>query len=192
MPFPFDAGGPLTSAAALADPPPYRRHRSAMIYDNVARRLVTGLKFADRVELAPWMAKLMAAAGRDLIGECDLIVPAPMHRLRLQARRYNQAAEIARHLGRLTGLAYAPLALERRRNTPPQVGLGRTERTRNVAGAFFVPPGQKAAIAGCAVLAIDDVYTTGATIKACARALLRGGAASVDALTFAIAPAGDI
>jgi ComF family protein len=191
-PFPFDSGGVAISPAAIADPPPFRRHRSAMVYDDIARRLATGLKFSDRAELAPFMARLMAAAGRELVAEADLIVPAPLHRLRLQSRRYNQAAEIARHLAVNAGLAFAPLALERRRNTQPQIGLGRKERMRNVAGAFLVPPGEKAAVAGRRILLVDDIYTTGSTLSACARALLRAGAASVDALTFAMAAPVDI
>ena len=82
--------------------------------------------------------------------------------------------------------AYAPLAIERRRKTRPQVGLSRVERLKNVSGAFVVPDAWKNVIAGRKIILVDDVITTGATIEACASALKRSGAARVDVLALAL------
>ena len=107
-------------------------------------------------------------------------------RRRLLARRFNQAAVLAREVARLTGLGYEPLLLERTRATASQVGLSRGQRQRNVAGAFAVPPRLEARAKGRKILLIDDVITTGSTVGACARVLRRVGAARVDVLALAL------
>ena len=156
------------------------------LYDDVARGLVHRLKYEDRHDLARPMARMMAGAGRDLIAQADCIVPVPLHRWRLWRRRFNQAALLARPLADGAGLPFLPNALIRRRATRSQVGLSRAGRAENLSGAFHVPPAEAYRIAGLRVLLVDDVRTTGATANAAARALLRGGAASVDLLTFAL------
>ncbi len=132
------------------------------------------------------MARMMAAAGRDLIAEADCIVPVPLHRWRLWRRRFNQAALLARPIAEGAELPFLPQVLARRRATRTQVGLSRAARAENLAGAFSVPKAGAAHIAGRRVLLVDDVRTTGSTGNAAARALLRGGASSVDLLTFAL------
>jgi predicted amidophosphoribosyltransferase len=89
-------------------------------------------------------------------------------------------------VARLTGLQYAPAVLVRARRTAPQVGLSRQQRRDNVAGAFAVAPGQGSALTGANIVLIDDVITTGATVRACARPLKRAGAARVDVLALAM------
>ncbi len=184
-PFEFDHGAGSVSPEAIADPPPFERLRSVAVYNDLARSLVSGLKFGDRIELAPWMARWMSVTGRELIADCDLIVPVPLYWRRLFFRRFNQSAELARNIGKLSGKAHMPLALERRKKTRQQVGLSVTERVRNVQGAFIVPIHAKPLIEGRRVLLVDDVYTSGATVKACTRALRRAGVSGVDVLTFA-------
>ena len=127
----------------------------------------------------------MRRAGGELIAEADVIVPVPLHRRRLWWRRFNQSAALAGALARQSGKPFAPLALARIRMTEQQVGLTLSQRDRNVRGAFRVPLERKGEIAGKRVLLVDDVYTTGATVKAATRALTRAGAAAVDVLTFA-------
>jgi predicted amidophosphoribosyltransferase len=105
--------------------------------------------------------------------------------MRLMKRRYNQAAEIARPLSRLSGVRYLPDALVRRRATDSQGGKSGSGRRRNVAGAFAVPPGRAPQVAGRRILLIDDVMTTGATLEGCARALKAAGAARVDVAVVA-------
>jgi len=184
-PFAHDLGEGIVSAAALADPPPFRRARSASVYGDVARRLVHQLKYYDRPHLAEVMATAMHRAGQPLLSEMGLIVPVPLYRWRLWQRRFNQAATLAAGLSRLTGVQHDPLVLERVKATRRQVGLSAAQRADNVRGAFRVPDAMRARIARRDVLLVDDVYTSGATAKAAARALLRAGAAAVDVLTFA-------
>lgn len=189
-PFPYDPGPGAVSPEAIADPPRFRRMRAAVLYDDRAARLASALKYADRTELVPMLAGWMARAGAGLLAEADLVVPVPLHRLRLLQRRYNQSAELARRVAKTAGVPYAPLALARSRRTRRQVGLGASERHRNVARAFGVPDRWRARIAGRRILLVDDVFTTGATVDAAALALLKGGAATVDVLVFARVAAG--
>ena len=184
-PFAYDLGEGALSAEAIADPPPFRRARAAVIHEGIPRHMVHSLKYRDRTDLAPWMARWMARAAADLVAECDVVVPVPLHARRFWSRRFNQAAELARAIARQSGKPFEPEALVRVKKTRQQVGLGSSGRVANVRGAFRVPDEHAIAVAGRAVLLVDDVYTTGATLKAATRALLRGRAATVDVVTFA-------
>jgi ComF family protein len=192
IPFAFDAGPGLLSVEAIADPPSYERARAAVRFDDdVARALVHALKYGDRLDLAPTMGRLMAHAGRSLLADADALVPVPLHWRRLWARRFNQSAQLAEVIARIGRKPVAYGALKRVKATPQQVGLGRSERAQNVQGAFRVPADGQVEVIGRRLLLVDDVLTSGATVDACARALLRAGAAAVDVLTFArvVAPA---
>ncbi len=159
---------------------------AALVYDDVAQTLVRGLKFFDRTDLAPHMAAWMERAAGDVLADPRaVVVPVPLHRGRLFRRRFNQSAELARALAKRAGRGFEAETLLRIRATPPQVGLGAGQRRANVRGAFAVPDARSIAIAGRPVVLVDDVFTTGATLDACARALQRGGAVAVHALTFA-------
>jgi ComF family protein len=185
IPFVYDPGPGLLSMEAIADPPAYTRARAAVRYDDVARTLVHALKYQDRTDLAPAMGRWMARAGHELLEEADVLVPVPLHWRRGWSRRYNQSGALARVIERQAGVVVARDALRRVRPTQQQIGLSRPERARNVQGAFKVAPEQKSAIQGRRVVLIDDVLTSGATVDACARALLRAKAAQVDVLVFA-------
>ena len=156
-----------------------------MRYDEGSRGLVLGFKYADRTEGAAAYGAWLARAGAELAGEADLIVPVPLHWMRLFARRFNQAALLAQALGVETGLPVVPDLLLRRRHTPSQGRLSVDQRRRNVAGAFAVKGARAPRLAGRRVLLVDDVLTTGATVSACARTLRRGGAGAVDVLVLA-------
>jgi ComF family protein len=190
IPFAFDSGAGLLSMKAIADPPAYNRARAAVRYDDVARKLVHALKYGDRLDLASTMGRWMARAGRDLLADADALVPVPLHWRRQWARRFNQSALLAQIIARTNGRVVAHGALKRVKATPQQVGLDKSERAHNVQGAFRVPAAGRAEVAGRKLLLIDDVLTSGATIDACTRALLRAGAASVDVLVFARVVAG--
>ena len=183
-PFAYDGGEGLLSMEAIANPPAYRRGRAAVRYDDIARTLVHALKYGDRLDLAPLMGRWMANAGRELFADADALVPVPLHWRRLWARRFNQSAALAATIAAESGVDVAHLALKRVKATPQQVGLSKAERAENVQGAFRVPP-DSAEVKGRRLIVIDDVLTSGATADACARALLRAGAASVDVLVFA-------
>lgn len=185
LPFEVSLGPGARSAEAIADPPPFDRARSAVIYNDVARALVARLKYGDRPELARLCARLMAQAGGELFAGDAVLVPVPLHRVRQFARRYNQSTELARCLGALTGLPVDPGLVGRTKNTRQQVGLSGDARRRNVAGAFQTSPDISSRLRGRRVIVIDDVITTGSTVKAVTRALRSGGVERIDVLSFA-------
>lgn len=191
IPFGHALADGMLSPDAIANPPVFDRARAAVAFEGIARQLVHGLKFHDRTELAPWMARWMLRVGAELAREADFVVPVPLHRRRLIVRRFNQSAELARPFAALCGVNFEAAALERSRMTRQQVGLGASEREANVRGAFRVPEKAAQLVRGKRVLLIDDVYTTGATVSSAARALLRSGAGAVDVLTFARVLPGD-
>jgi predicted amidophosphoribosyltransferase len=180
-----DDGGTLRCDDCLAAPRPWSAGRAALAYSGTGRRLVLSLKAADRTDLPRAAAGWMAAAGRDLIAPGLLVAPVPLHRWRLFRRRYNQSALLSGALARDEGLEHCPDLLVRRRATASQDGRSREARFENVAGAIAVHPGRRARLAGRAVLLVDDVMTSGATLAAAAEACLAGGAADVRALALA-------
>jgi ComF family protein len=185
LPFEFDMGDDSLCAACAADRPLYDRARSALVYDDSSRDLILRFKHADRIDGAATFAGWMARAGAELLATADIIAPVPLHRWRLVRRRYNQAAVLANTIGRTRGKLVIPDLLVRRRATASQGHLGRSQRRRNVAGAFALHPNRGQVAAGARILLIDDVLTTGATAEACARALRGAGASGVDLLVLA-------
>jgi len=185
IPFVYDPGPGILSMEAIADPPAYHRARAAVRFDDIARALVHGLKYGDRLDLAPMMGRWISHAGHELLAEADALVPVPLHWRRLWARRFNQSAALAAAISAESGVSVVGSALKRVKPTAQQVGLTRPERALNVQGAFRVPEDGKAAVAGRRLVLVDDVLTSGATVDGCARALLRAGAANVDVLIFA-------
>ncbi|HZS63770.1 MAG TPA: ComF family protein [Xanthobacteraceae bacterium] len=185
IPFAYDPGPGVLSMEAIADPPSYQRARAAVAYDDVARALVHAFKYGDRIDLSPIIGRWTANAGRELLRDADGLVPVPLHWRRLWARRFNQSAALAQTIAAESGVPVLHDALKRIKATAHQVGLSRSERSSNVQGAFRVSPTGKAQIAGRRLVLVDDVLTSGATVDACARALLRAGAANVDVLVFA-------
>jgi ComF family protein len=185
IPFVYDPGPDLLSMEAIASPPAYSRARAAVRYDDVAKTLVHALKYQDRTDLAPTMGRWMARAGAELLAGADALVPVPLHWRRAWHRRYNQSGALAGVIARQSGVKLKAALLERSRATEQQVGLSRAQRASNVQGAFRVPVERQSEVLGARVVLIDDVLTSGATVDACARALLRAKAAQVDVLVFA-------
>jgi ComF family protein len=185
IPFAYDPGPGVLSMEAIADPPAYARARAAVRYDEIARKLVHALKYGDRLDLAPTMGRWMANAGGALLREADAIVPVPLHWRRQWLRRFNQSALLAEVMAGASGVPVAHRALRRVKATPQQVGLSQSARALNVQGAFRVSAEGKAEVAGRRLVLVDDVLTSGATVDACTRALLRAGAETVDVLVFA-------
>jgi len=184
LPFEHDAGFGSECGACLADPPPYDRLRAAVAYGEVARKVALKLKYSGRPAAAETLARLMQ---RPLLGSDPeaLLAPVPLHRWRIWKRGYNQSALLAGALARLTGQA-ADLDLIRRvKATPPLRGLGRRERAMALSGAFALSPRAQGAVRGRTIILIDDVFTSGATARGCAKALKRGGAARVEIICWA-------
>jgi ComF family protein len=157
---------------------PVTRCRAIGPYDGALRSIVHALKYQGCRSLAAGLGERMCRGGADALEGCDVAVPVPLHRRRQRARGFNQAAELARHLG-LPVL----MALRRRRATPTQTGLPAARRHANVRDAFAMRRGCD--VRGLRIVIVDDVSTTGATVEACARVLRAAGAADVSVLTAA-------
>ncbi len=184
LPFPVEMEGENFCAACLARKPAFDTARAILAYDEKSRGAILALKHADRLDLVPGFARWLARTGRASLGDCDLIVPVPLHRWRLWQRRYNQSAELARRLAADSAVTADPFVLVRSRATPSQGAMGSAKaRRRNVQRAFQVPDPSR--VAGKRILLLDDVLTTGATAEACARALKRAGASRVHVLALA-------
>ena len=182
---PFEYAMAERCAACLSRPRAFARARAAVVYDDASRDLILKFKHADRTDLSRLFASWIGRAAADLLADADALTPVPMHPGRLLRRRYNQAAEIARPLARSRRVLYLPDVLARTRAGESQAGKSASGRRRNVAGAFVAQEGACKRIEGRRILLIDDVLTTGATAEACAKALLRAGAAAVDVATVA-------
>ena len=166
------------------------RSRAVGPYETTLRAIIHALKYNGRRSLALPLAALMRSHGQDVLGDADCVVPVPLHPGRRRARGFNQAADLAAHLG----LPVTP-ALRRVKRTPTQTGLPAAHRRRNLRGAFALAPSRwgrwrvlvdvRRQIEGRCVVLVDDVTTTGATLDACARVLRHSGAREVRALTAA-------
>lgn len=176
------AGEEAVCESCLRHPPGWDRGAAALVYGGAGRRMVLALKHGDRLDTVRPLAAWMAAAGRELLAEADLVAPVPLHWRRLLRRRYNQSAELARAIGRLAGRPVVPDLLVRQRATSPQSG-GREARAANQADAIRLAPRRQ--VAGARVLLVDDVLTTGATLSGCADVLRAAGASGVDVLVLA-------
>lgn len=147
--------------------------------------MVLELKHAARVDGAAAFGVWMARAGAEALEDCDALIPAPLHAARLRKRRYNQALILARSVSKASGIPMRPHALVRVKPTPSQAGKSGAARRRNVSGAFRTTPAFAAELKGARLALVDDVFTTGATAEACARALLNAGAEDVSVITLA-------
>jgi len=165
--------------------PPFCAARAFGFYTAELARLILAFKFNGRQNLASLFAPLL---GSTLLcswgcGEVDLVIPIPLHQRRMRERGYNQAALLSRALTKLLGLPHSESALTRVRPTPPQVGLSNAERAGNMRQAFRCP--RPAQVRGLHILLVDDVMTTGATVRSASEALVQAGARKVSVLTLA-------
>jgi ComF family protein len=193
-PFDLDIGGTLLSPLAIASPPLFERARAVASYDEIARALVYRLKYSDHMELGHALGVMMARAGAELLSQADMLIPIPLHWSRLWHRRYNQSMVLAQAVSRAYVirpiLIQSPL-LKRVKRTLHQTGLTREQRSSNLKGAFHVPEKARTLLRDKNIVLIDDVLTTGATVNAATKVLLKAGAARVDVLTFARVTLGD-
>ncbi|MBF0861188.1 ComF family protein [Gluconobacter kanchanaburiensis] len=178
-------GSESCCAACQVHPPAWRSARAAFVYDAWSRRLILPLKYSDHTENAAVLAHHMAAAAPDLLMHATVVVPVPLYRTRLWKRRYNQAALMAQHVGARAKVPCMLDALQRVRATRALARLSAAEREQEMERAVRVRDRCCHHIEGQAVLLIDDVLTTGSTAAACANALMRAGARSVDILVAA-------
>lgn len=164
--------------------PLFRMCRSAVYYDEFSKPLILNFKFHDHTENAPFLARWMWMGGKDIFAAgIDVILPIPLHYTRMVKRRYNQSALLAKELSKFCMIPTDFEAVVRHRRTKPQVEFSGHERVKNVKDAFSVK--YPARVKDKHVLLIDDVMTTGSTLRECAQVILKAGAASVDTLTVA-------
>jgi competence protein ComFC len=165
-----------------ASKPRIRQVRAWGCFDGSLRHAIHALKYRRDVALGEVLSTPLVELLKEMGWGLDLVIPVPLGMARLKARGYNQAALLALPLALMTGLTHRPQALKRTRETHSQVGLSLASRHANVQGAFTA---DDAVVAGKRVLVIDDVITTGATMHACASALMQVGAKEVYGLALA-------
>ncbi len=164
--------------ACLADPPNWTAGTAALAYSGAARRIVLAFKHGDRLDLAPTLGAWMVRSLPAQLRAADMAVPVPLHTTRLMTRGYNQAAALGAVVARESGIAWHRDLLIRDRRTKPLKGLGREERQNMVHGAFRLRPEQPD-ITGRTILVVDDVMTSGATLRAATHTLQQAGAKKV-------------
>jgi ComF family protein len=156
--------------------------RAAVVFGGPVRLAIHALKYNARLPLARPLAQLLATSLHNQPWQIDALVPVPLHANRQRTRGFNQSLLLARELARQTGLPMWTQALARVRDTPTQTLLGAEQRRENVHAAFR---GTEARIKTRSILIVDDVLTTGATLDACAQALVAAGARHVWGLAVA-------
>ena len=179
-------GVPLHQAGTCklcqSNPPPFTAVRACAVYQGAIRSAIHRLKFKNDMGIGETLSKYLIEKFQDLNWQIDMVVPVPLSQRRKQERGYNQASLLGWPLSATYHLPFKPGALERKRETIPQVGLSAKDRFLNIENAFNAYP---SIVLNKNVLVIDDVTTTSATMRACASALRTAGAVSVYGLTLA-------
>ena len=156
--------------------------RSALIFNDPFRAVIHHFKYSDRVSLARPLGRLLCECLERESFQGHVVMPVPLHHQRERRRGFNQASLLANSLTRMNRTIETE-TLRRRKNTPSQTGLSRSQRALNLAGAFEV----RGRVPEC-VIVVDDVYTTGSTLHEIAKTLKRHGALRVEVLTVARVP----
>jgi ComF family protein len=185
FPFEYDLGEEALCAACINHKPAYDKAFTVFTYNEHSKELIHKFKFADQTYATPYFANWIKRAAKDALEDADIIIPVPLHKLRLYKRMYNQSALLAKAIARISNVKYNPYILKRIRNTTPQSGLSQKQRQGNVKNAFAINPKQLAAIKGKNIILIDDVMTTGATIEECCKILRKAGVSKIYVVTLA-------
>ena len=190
-PFPDGSGDDHSCGICLERPPRFAAARAWACYPreeqqaHPLRTVVQKFKYGRKVSLGKPLGRLMVRGCEEFLSQWafDLIVPVPLHAQRLRWRGFNQSVLLGRQVSRRYNVRLDPFVLRRKTATPPQTQLTEEERRRNVRGAFELNLARP--VKGKTILLVDDVYTSGATVNECSRALRRGGAKKVFVLTLA-------
>lgn len=185
IPFPSSVSLSHPCADCLVDSPSFCGHRSLWVYEKPVNQLVYGLKYGERFDLLEPLAQSIFKEMREWFSDADILVPVPLSTSRLRTRTYNQSLELAKKLSKISGIPVAVHSLQKIRETVPQTELNRAERIQNLKNAF-VWNDLKNNLKDKSVLLIDDVYTTGSTLKACAETLRKQEPCRVRGITLAM------
>ncbi|WP_265035806.1 ComF family protein [Wolbachia endosymbiont (group A) of Anomoia purmunda] len=172
-----------TCGKCIINPPPFKVLRSVFAYDQHSKNMIINFKFFDNLNYVKIYAKWIYQANQDTFQNAEIIIPIPLHKMRLFKRKYNQAALLAKELSKLSNLSYTPFAIKRLRHTVPQAGLSLKQREKNLKKAFKTS--NKKIIENKIVILVDDVVTTGATVRSCSQEILNSGAKEVRVLSLA-------
>jgi len=164
--------------------PPLAGITSTGVHQGIIREAVQGLKYGNAKSVAHALGERLVKQLQGQDWPIDMIVPVPLHKTRLAERGYNQAQLLSEHVAEVLLYPCLPEAVHRQRNTQSQVTLSGAERQANLQDAFQADP---QVVSRQRVLLIDDVYTTGATLSACAQAVLQAGAQAIYGLTVTVA-----
>lgn len=177
---PLDSDSSATCAECIKDRPAFRSVRSFGLYKGTLKKAVNLLKYHNMKRLSKPLAEMILRMEIPLV---DTVIPVPLYSDRLRQREFNQSALLAKYTANGMGKALATDCLIKTRDTMPQVGLNAGDRRRNIKGAFAVQ--NKEVIEGKDILLIDDVVTTGATIRECSKILKKAGAADIYVMALA-------
>ncbi len=180
-------GGNHLCSECIKKNPPFDRARSVWLYEGVLRESIQNFKYYNLRFFAKPFGRLLSDAGQNLLGgkNYNFIMPVPLQVKRLRDRGYNQSLLVSKEIGRLWGVEVCFEALTRHKETAPQTKLPLKNRHKNVKGAFSY---EGISLKGKNVLIVDDVFTTGATVRECAKVLKKNRARVVDVLTIARTP----
>lgn len=182
LPFEFEIEDGALCGACNHKRPPYKTARSVFLYTSESKDLILKFKHTDSLHSAPlfgaWMAGLLEGI------EDPLCIPVPLHWTRLFMRTYNQAGFLAQEIAKHHGWTYNPTLLMRKRHTPSQGHFSKKQREKNINNAFAVHEKKKKEILNKTIILVDDVFTTGVTLNACCKTLLKAGAKEVHAVTL--------
>lgn len=185
LPYTIPEEGQLLCGNCIKEKPPYTHARALFRYTSFSKPLILHFKYYDHTHLEKTFVAWWLKRYHSYIMAANLIVPVPLHRWRLLSRQYNQAALLALTLSKKCQIPTLPNMLIRHKATPPQTHLPFSKRKKNVNGAFSLRPQHTQLLKDAIVLLVDDVMTTGATVHACTRVLLKAGAKEVRILTVA-------
>ncbi len=185
-PFEFgSATNDLKCAKCLSNPPSYQATRVVFKYDDFSQKLILSSKHHNAIHLGPLLAQWMHMRRKDVLREADFLVPVPLHWTRLLKRGCNQAGILSKGVSKLSEIPTQLKILEHSRRTSTQGSLTPKQRQDNVRNAFEAPGAARPLIQGKTLVLIDDVITAGATLDACAKALLKAGAQEVRVMAAA-------
>jgi ComF family protein len=183
FPFAFEIENNALCGKCIKSPPRYNQARYLFKYDESSKKLIHALKYNDQTYLARIFAKLLFNSYKQDILKYDVIAPVPMHWLKRMFRMYNQAMLLAQEISSISGLPVINDNLQKVRWTKAQSSLDKNARLSNLQGSFKVK--NPDFFKGKKVILVDDVLTTGATVKECAKLLKKSGASQIMVLTIA-------